>query len=233
MAHYVLVHGAFAGPWYWGPVSELLEAAGHTVRAVALPSCGTDPAALGGLPDDVAAVRAAVADTPAAEPGCVLVAHSWGGVVVTELADHPRVAHTVYVSAFWPRRGQTVQELLGAEPPGWAVLRPDGALEVVPDGTVAREALANDLDPDAAAAMLARLVLFSAAGFATVSSAPDRRHPTTFVVCDLDHAVPPPVQERMAAQADRVVHLATSHQPMLARPAELAAVLASAAPAPR
>ena len=227
VTRFVLVHGAFAGPWLWEAVSAELESGGHEVDAVSLPSCGPDPTTLGGLPDDVAAVRAVV---EGGSGPCVLVAHSYGGFVVTELADHPLVEHTVYVSAFWPQRGMTLLDFFGTGPlPSWAVPRADGALEVTSDLEVMREALANDFTPEAAAELRPRFVLFSGATFAVPSTAPERGHATTYVVTDRDHAIPPPAQLQMASQADHVAHLETSHQPMLVQPGALAALLTSAA----
>jgi pimeloyl-ACP methyl ester carboxylesterase len=59
----------------------------------------------------------------------VLVGHSYGGMVITELADHPKVRHSVYLAAFWPQRGQSLLDLIGDGPsPPWIVARDDGAL---------------------------------------------------------------------------------------------------------
>lgn len=74
---------------WWGEPAALLEKEGHRVHIARLPSTGTDPAALGGLADDVTEVRRLV--DAAGEP-VVLVGHSYGGMIVTELADHPAVA---------------------------------------------------------------------------------------------------------------------------------------------
>ena len=64
----------------------------------------------------------------------VLVGHSYGGMVITELADHPKVRHSVYLAAFWPQRGQSLLDLLGDAPlPNWIVQRDDGALEITDD----------------------------------------------------------------------------------------------------
>ena len=54
----------------------------------------------------------------------VLVGHSYGGTVITELADHPLVAHTVYLAAFWPQRGQSVMDIFSGGPlPDWLIVR--------------------------------------------------------------------------------------------------------------
>ncbi|GAA4843425.1 alpha/beta fold hydrolase [Pseudonocardia benzenivorans] len=145
MTSYVLVHGGFVGGWYWDDVAGLLEKAGHQVDVVEqLPSAGRDPAALGGLAEDVAVVRRHVES--AGEP-VVLVGHSYAGMLLTELADHPDVAHSVYLAAAWPARGQSMVDLFGGELPSCPGAvgrggRPRGTAGVVApaDGVDARRA---------------------------------------------------------------------------------------------
>jgi pimeloyl-ACP methyl ester carboxylesterase len=98
MSTYLLVHGACAGGWVWDDLAERLEKAGHRVRVVErLPSAGTDPGSLGDLTTDANHVRQ-VLDT--IDEPVVLVGHSYGGMVITELADDPKVRHSVYLAAF-------------------------------------------------------------------------------------------------------------------------------------
>ena len=112
---YVLVHGAMCGGWVWDDVAAKLRAADHDVCVVdQLPSGGANPTQLGGLSDDAEHVRRLLDGIDNA----VLVGHSYGGMVITELADHPNVAHSVYLTAVWPRRGQSVDELYGGVLPG-------------------------------------------------------------------------------------------------------------------
>ncbi|MGQ0576574.1 MAG: alpha/beta fold hydrolase [Pseudonocardia sp.] len=222
MTSYVLVHGGFTDGWYWAETAELLEKAGHRVHVADLPSTGTSPAGLGGLAEDAAEVRRLVA--AAGEP-VVLVGHSYGGMVITELADDPGVVHSVYVSAFWPQRGQAITQLLPALP-DWIVPTDDGtAARVTDDVARAVEVLCAELDPARVPEWQRHSLYSAAAVLGTPSSAPDRTHPTTYVVLEKDKAVPAEVQEAMAAQADHVRRLATSHQPMLADPDGLAAIL--------
>jgi pimeloyl-ACP methyl ester carboxylesterase len=87
MTNFVLVHGGLVGGWYWSEVAQRLEKAGHRVEVIEqLPSAGPDPAVLGDLAADVEVVKQAVERV--GEP-VVLVGHSYGGMVITELADHP------------------------------------------------------------------------------------------------------------------------------------------------
>jgi len=224
MTNFVLVHGGFVGGWYWRETAALLEKDGHRVHVVEqMPSAGRDPARLGDLRGDADAVRQAV--EAVGEP-VVLVGHSYGGMVITELADHPAVAHTVYLSAFWPQRGQSLGDMLGDGPlPSWIVPHDNGTVTVTDDLGVAREALCADLEPDRAAEELRRLIPQSMSSLGSPSSAPERTHPTTYIICEQDNAVPVAVQEQMAAAANRVERLPSSHQPMASMPNKLAEAL--------
>ena len=225
MSNYVLVHGAFVGGRYWRHVAALLETEGHRVDVIEqLPSAGEDPAALGDLEADTACVRRTVES--AGDP-VVLVGHSYGGMILTELADHPSVAHAVYLSAFWPARGQSVMDLLGdGPPPDWLIVGDDGTLQMADDLEVRRQVECGDVEPDRAAEYLQHMVPQSVSSFAAPSTAPDRRHPATYIICEHDQALAPPAQEQWAAAADHVVRLPSSHQPMVSMPDRLAAVLA-------
>ncbi|WP_037050103.1 alpha/beta fold hydrolase [Pseudonocardia halophobica] len=224
MTTYVLVHGAFVGGWYWDEVRPRLEKAGHTVDVVPqLPSCGADPAPLGDLAGDVETVRQHV---ESAEEPVVLVGHSYSGMVVTELADHPDVAHGVYVSAAWPARGASLLDLLGTLPPlPWVEPGEDGTLRPVDDVGLLHEWLCADVERERAESLLRRARPQSIASFATPSSAPERMHPVTYVICEDDATIPIGAQEAMAAAADHVERLPSSHAPMFSMPDRLAEVL--------
>ncbi len=120
MSDFVLVHGAWGGGWVWDDLAGRLEKAGHPVTVVdQLPSAGTDPSVLGDLIADAAYV-AEVLDK--CDEPVVLVGHSYGGMVITELARHPKVRHSVYLAAFLPQRGQSLQSMFGEAPlPTWIV----------------------------------------------------------------------------------------------------------------
>jgi pimeloyl-ACP methyl ester carboxylesterase len=102
----VLIHGAFADATSWSKVIPLLEADGYHVIAVQNP--------LTSLTDEVAATRRALARE---EGPVLLVAHSWGGVVMTQVGGDPKVAGLVYVSAYAPDAGQSANE--ASSPFGW------------------------------------------------------------------------------------------------------------------
>ena len=224
--NFVLVHGAWWNGWAWHKMTGPLEEAGHRVVVIEqLPSGGTEAVGLGDLAADVAHVRRAVDELGG---DVVLVGHSYGGIVVTELAGDPGVRHSVYVSGFWPRRGQRLVDIRSEHKTEWLTARPDGALQVVDDAAVIRDVLASDLDDALFADLYERRLLHNAATFVTPATAPARVHPATYVVCDRDQGVFPADQLKMADGADHVVHVDGSHFAPLSRPAELAAILLSA-----
>ncbi|MGQ0718509.1 MAG: alpha/beta fold hydrolase [Pseudonocardiales bacterium] len=225
MTNYVLVHGAFIGGWYWRDVAELLKKEGHRVEVVEqLPSIGTDPTALGDLHTDAAVVRQVI---DAVGDQVTLVGHSYGGMVVTELADHPAVAHSVYLSALWPLRGQSCMDLFGGSPPPWVVLRDDGTVEASDDLEVMRQVWCADVDPQRATENIRRKLPMSISSIVAASTAPARGHPTTYIILENDQTIPPAAQQQMSAAADHVVRLVSSHQAMVSIPDKLAAVLAN------
>ena len=90
MSAFVLIHGGFCRSWVWAETVAALEADGHRAEVVDLPSSGTVAADLGDLQADIATVRRTL-DRTGTE--IVLVAHSAGGMVLTEFSDHPSVQH--------------------------------------------------------------------------------------------------------------------------------------------
>lgn len=224
VSSYLLVHGAWSGGWVWDDLVPQLDQAGHDVTVVEqLPSAGIDPASLGDLTADAAHVRHVLDEM---DGPVVLVGHSYGGTVITEFADHPKVRHSVYLAAFWPQRGQSQFDILGdGPPPAWIVPRGDGSMALTDDHEVMREVLCADLDQERAAVILSRLVLESVSSHAIPSTAPDRSHQTTYVICEHDRALPVSLQEAMSANADHVVRVPAAHMVQLSRPEELAEVL--------
>jgi pimeloyl-ACP methyl ester carboxylesterase len=228
MATFILVHGGWGGAFAWDEVAPLLRARGHEVHAVdQLTSAGEDPAALGDLASDAAQVRALIDEVG----GPVVVAgHSSGGVVLTEIADHPSIQHSIYLAAFWPPPGESVLGLAEQGPPAdWFFPRADGAVQVVEDADVVHRALAADVDRDRFVTVLNQFVLQSGAMLTAPTTAPPRNHRTTYIVCTQDAAVPPQAQEAMAQQADRVERLDSSHCPIWSMPDRVADLFDAAA----
>jgi pimeloyl-ACP methyl ester carboxylesterase len=220
---YVLLHGAWYAGWTWQQVADALRQQDHDVHVVEqLPSGGADPAKLGDLPGDVAHVREAI---DGLGRDVVLVGHSYGGMVITELAGHPRVRHSVFVAAFRPRRGQTLLDLRSPHPTEWLVPHDDGTLHVVDDTALARDVLAADFDETAFAEVHSRRGAQAAVTFTQPGTEPERTHPITYVLCERDKAIFPTDQEKMADGADHLVRLDATHLAPLTHPREIAEIL--------
>ena len=110
-------------------------------------------------------------------------------------------------------------------PPTWASPHDDGTTRTTDDLELLRQMLCADVDEQQAYATLRRFVPQSIASAIAPSTAPDRGHPTTYIICEQDRALPPAAQEQMAAAADHCHRLASSHNPMLSKPDELADLL--------
>ncbi|MEL7893701.1 alpha/beta hydrolase [Vreelandella neptunia] len=217
----VIAHGAFADGSDWSKVIGLLQDEGVHVQAVQNP--------LESLAGDVAVTTRAIDNQPG---DVVLVGHSWGGMVITEAGDHPKVANLVYVSAFAPDSGQSVEDLTRGHPapPGSANISADshGWLSLSPQG-VAQD-FAQDVPAAQARVMAATQGPIKASAFGeTVSTAAWRNKPSWFIVSEEDRMILPELQQMMARQigAD-ITLLPTSHVPQQSRPVDVASVILEA-----
>jgi pimeloyl-ACP methyl ester carboxylesterase len=219
----VLVHGAWADASSWDKVIPLLEERGFHVTAVHLPFTT--------LADDAATVKRAIAlqDGPV-----LLVGHSYGGVVITEAGDNPKVAALVYVAAFAPDVGQSAGDLNGrVEPtPGAREFRPDanGYLRLTDKGIA--EDFAQDLPAPEKSLLAATQGQTSGPNElgAKVSAAAWRTQPTFYIVADQDRMISPQLEKEMAVRMHaKTIHIASSHLPMLSHPHEVAEFIAEAA----
>lgn len=215
----LLVHGAWYGPWMWGAlVRELPDV---DVRTVALPSAGRDPAMLGDLYADAAAVRSAVEQIH----GPVLVcAHCYGGVPATEgAADLSNVVGLVYLCAFQLDVGESVAAMAGGVRPDWWDVH---AAEGYVDALRPLEVFYADVDEAVARDSIMSLGHQSLAALGQrVTKAAWRSIPSTYVLCEQDRVVPVAAQEAMAQRAGRVLRIPSSHSPFLSRPGQLAGIL--------
>src|SRR5271156_5926490 len=138
----VLVHGGFVDGSGWEGVYDRLTQDGYKVTVVQNPTIS--------LADDVAVTRRAIA---AQDGPTILVGHSYGGVVITESGNDPKVAGLVYVAAFAPDAGESVSSLIKNPPPGAPgppLLPPHGGLLFLDKAKFAAS-FAADLDPSLAA----------------------------------------------------------------------------------
>jgi len=217
----VLVHGAWADGSSWSKVIPLLAARGLRVVAVQLP--------LTSQADDVATVQRAIAlvDGP-----LLLVAHSYGGSVITEAGNDAKVAGLVYVAAFAPAEGESPFDLAIANPtPALQQLQQDpfGFLKLTPIGI--REDFAQDLSDSEQTVLTATQSPTSAAALGAPVSVPAwRTKPCWFVIAAHDRVVSPTLQtmfaQRMSATS---ITLSSSHVAMLSQPYVVASFIRRAA----
>jgi len=220
----VLVHGGFVDGSGWQGVHDILARDGYEVIVTQHPTVT--------LADDVAYTRRAIAS---AKHPVVLVGHSYGGVVITEAGNDPKVSVLVYIAAFAPDAGESVQALIANPPPGAPVppiLPPqDGFLFL--DRTKFAASFAADVDPVLAQFMADSQVPWGVEALAGEVTAPAwRSKPTHYLVAADDHMIPPPAQRQMAQRAGaQIVETAGSHSVYVSHPAEVAQLIAQAASA--
>jgi pimeloyl-ACP methyl ester carboxylesterase len=220
----LLVHGAWGGAWGWEPVVEPLRERDVKVDVIErLPTAACEAGPLRDLTADAEHVRERLDE---AGGPVVLCGHSYGGMVITEVADHPAIVHSVYLAALWAPEGVSVLDLFNNEVPDWVIEHEDGTMSVTDDFERAHHVMCADVDRDRAEQLLELFVLQSRAGFEAKSSAPERSHPVTYIVCTEDECVPVPAQEAMSAAADKTIRMESGHFPQLSRTEELADVLA-------
>jgi pimeloyl-ACP methyl ester carboxylesterase len=218
----VLVHGAFVDQTSWKPVADILTKKGYNVTLVENP--------LTSLAADVDATKQALAKQ---DGRTVLVGHSWGGVVITEAGNDPKVSALVYVSAFAPNVGESLASLASAGPPteGTKAIHPDAKGNLYIDPKAFPSAVAADLPPQIAEALAkSQLPLNHTAFEAPVDTAAWQDRPTFYVISTKDKVLAPEAQKmfanRMHAQTTEV---AGSHASLVVHANEVAAVIEKAA----
>src|SRR6202790_1826373 len=218
----VIVHGAWADGSSWSKVMPLLRAKRLHVIAVQNP--------LSSLVDDVAATKRAIAlqDGPV-----LLVGHSYGGVVITEAGNDPKVVGLVYVAALAPSDGESVASVTKPFPlaPLGGEVRSDaeGFLTVTPRGIA--EDFAQDLPDKEKQLLTATQGPTAAAVFgATITTAAWRTKPSWSVIASNDRAVSPELEKAEAAAMKATsITVPSSHVPMLSHPKEVADLIEQAA----
>jgi pimeloyl-ACP methyl ester carboxylesterase len=218
----VLVHGGFVDGAGWEGVYNNLKKDGYNVSIVQNPTTS--------LADDVAATRLAISRV---QGPVVLVGHSYGGAVITEAGTDPKVAGLVYITAFAPDKGESVETLIQNPPPGAPVppiLPPVNGFLFL-DPTKFRASFAADVS-DAKAAFLADSQvpwgLNALAG--SISEPAWKTKPSWYLVATEDRMIPPPAQRQMATRAgSTVAEAAGSHAIYISKPEAVAALIATAA----
>ncbi len=218
----VLVHGAFADDSSWSKIVPLLKAKGFRVTPAGNP--------LTSFADDVAATKRAIAEQ---DGPTVLVGHSYGGVVITEAGNDPKVVSLVYVAAFAPDAGQSIGEISQAfaKPAGADQLQPQPGGFLLLSQKGVEEDFAQDLTSTEKAHLVAAQPKTSGAIFeAKPTAAAWRAKPVWYVVSSNDRMIDPEQEKSMAKQIKaKATVLPSSHVAMLSHPAEVAKVIEEAA----
>lgn len=218
----VLVHGGFVDGSGWQGVHEVLTNDGYEVIVVQNPTLS--------LADDVAVTKRAIA---AAKHPVVLVGHSYGGVVITEAGNDPKVSSLAYIAAFAPDAGESVEGLIANPPPGAPVppiLPPqDGFLLL--DNAKFADSFAADVDPSTARFMADSQVPWGVEALAGKVTVPAwKSKPSFYLVASDDRMIPPPAQRAMAERAGaKVTETAGSHAVYVSKPADIARLIEQAA----
>jgi pimeloyl-ACP methyl ester carboxylesterase len=220
----VLVHGGFVDGSGWQQVYDLLTADGFSVSIVQNPTLS--------LEGDAAATRQILdqQDGPT-----VLVGHSYGGAVISEAGTHAGVAALVYIAAFAPDTGESVNTLIADPPPGAPVppiLPPqDGFLFL--DKEKFHESFAGDLSPERAGFLAHSQVPWGIDALGGAVSEPGWRvKPSWYLVAADDRMIPPPAQRAMAGRASATVtEVAGSHAIYESQPEAVATLIKQAASA--
>jgi len=218
----VLVHGGFVDGSGWEGVYKALKKDGYTVAIVQNPTIT--------LADDVAVTKRAIAtqDGPV-----ILVGHSYGGAVITEAGNDPKVVGLVYVTAFALDKGESVSSLIKDPPPGAPVppiLPPqDGYLLL--DRAKFPAAFAGDVSPEAASFMADSQVPWGVEALSGAITQPAwRTKPSWYLVSTDDKMIPPDAQRAMSKRAgSTVVEVKGSHAVYVSQPQAVAHFIEQAA----
>ena len=211
----VFVHGAWADSSSWSKLVPLLQAKGQHAVAVQNP--------LSSIADDVASTNRLI---NAQDGPVLLVGHSYGGAVITEAGNNPKVAGLVYVAAFAPEEGETLGGMAQKFPPtpGLAEIQPieDGFLLLTPKGVL--ESFAQDLKPEE------KNLVLATQGATPIKKAAWHSKPSWSVIASNDRMISPEQESSTAKRMGaKILTLPSSHLPMLSHPEEVADFVIEAA----
>jgi len=222
MNNIVLVHGGFVDGSGWEGVYRKLTKDGYNVSIVQNPTLS--------LADDVAVTKRTLASQ---DGPVILVGHSYGGAVITEAGNDPKVAGLVYITAFAPDKGESVATLIKDPPPGAPVppiLPPqDGYLFL--DRPKFRASFAADVDAERAEFMADSQVPWGLEALGGVISEPAwKAKRSWYLITTEDKMIPPDAQRSMSKRAgSTVVEVKGSHAIYVSQPEAVAALVEQAA----
>ena len=216
----VLVHGAFADGSGWEAVASILKKDGYNVAVVQHPETS--------FAEDVKFTRAMI---DRQSGSVVLVGHSYGGAVITEAGNDPKVAALVYISAFGPDAGESSATIEEAIPPAGKGIKetPDGYLYIDPASFAAD--FCADIPPAKAQFMAESQVLFSKDSFTSPVTSPAwKSKPSWYMVATQDRSINPENERRMAKRMNaKTVEVNSSHAAYISHPKETAKLIEEAA----
>ncbi|ALN83138.1 serine hydrolase family protein [Lysobacter antibioticus] len=216
------MHGAFVDGSGWRALYDRLKREGYRVVVV--------QNAIRSLEDDVANTQRAIAAAPG---DVILVGHSYGGVVISEAGNDPKVVALVYVAAFVADAGESVQALTASHVPGASPppFLPTGDGYVVFDPTQFPQVFGEDLPAETSGFMANALKPWAITSMAgKVASAAWRTKPSWYVVAANDRLIHPDFQRRMAEKANaHVIEIPGSHAIYITQAESIAKTIARAA----
>jgi pimeloyl-ACP methyl ester carboxylesterase len=217
----VLVHGAFADGSGWEALYKILKKKGYTVSVVGNPNTG--------FADDVAATKRTIAR----QTGPVLlVGHSYGGAIITEAGNDPKVVGLVYIAAFAPDANETLLKLLQSGPPApnSGIMPPDENGYVWYDLKKYHSGFCADLPKEQAEFLADSQIPVSASVFgATIASPAWKSKKTWYVVATEDQTIPPDGERFMAKRMGaKVTEIKASHLVFMSKPDAVAEVVETA-----
>jgi pimeloyl-ACP methyl ester carboxylesterase len=224
IANVVLVHGGFVDGSGWQGVYDLLTADGHRVSVVQNPTLS--------LEGDATATRL-ILDRQ--EGPTILVGHSYGGAVISEAGTHERVAALVYISAFAPDAGESVNTLIAGFPAGGPqppILPPvEGFLFL--DRDKFHDSFAADLPAQQATFLADAQVPWGVGALSgNVSEPAWRTKPSWYLLTTEDRMIPPDAQRTMSGRIGAtVVEVDASHSVYVSQPAAVVDLVKQAATA--
>ncbi len=222
MASIVLVHGGFVDGSGWEGVYNILKKDGHDVGVVQNPTIS--------LAGDVAATRQVIA---AQKGSVILVGHSYGGAVITQAGNDPKVSVLVYITAFAPDKGESVQSLIKDPPPGAPVppiLPPqDGFLFL--DREKFPASFAGDVPKEKAEFLAASQVPWGLEALSgTITEPAWKSKPSWYLLVTDDRMIPIAAQRMMAKRAgSTVAEVGGSHAIYVSNPKAVADIIVKAA----
>ena len=222
MNNIVLVHGGFVDGSGWEGVYNTLKKDGYNVSIVQNPTIS--------LKDDVAVTKRVLA---AQNGPAILVGHSYGGAVITEAGNDPKVAGLVYITAFAPDKGESVATLI-KDPPAGAPVPPilppqDGYLFL--DRAKFPASFAADVDAEKAAFMADSQVPWGLEALSGAITEPAwKAKPSWYLIVTDDKMIPPDAQRAMSKRAgSTVAEVKGSHAIYVSQPKAVAALIEQAA----